>query len=122
MEMTIGLDPLFDQVLIAGEGRSYLSAILVLNPDLWPGLARDYGLDPERAESLAHPPLLRDVLKRIRDALADFPGYAKVRRVTLTLEPWSIENGMLTPTMKIKRNRVLEHYQDAVQQMYAEHL
>ena len=122
MEMTIGLDPLFDQVLITGEGRSYLSAILVLNAELWPGLARDYGLDPDRSESLAHPPLLRDLLKRIRDALVDFPGYAKVRRVTLTLEPWSIENGMLTPTMKIKRNRVLEHYHEAVQQMYADHL
>ncbi|NBC49844.1 MAG: AMP-binding protein [Gammaproteobacteria bacterium] len=122
MEMTIGLDPLFDQVLIVGEGRSYLSAILVLNADLWPGLAGEYGLDPDSPESLAHPPLLRDMLKRIRDALANFPGYAKVRRATLTLEPWSIENGMLTPTMKIKRKRVLEHYHAALQQMYAEHL
>jgi long-chain acyl-CoA synthetase len=121
MEMTIGLDPLFDQVLIAGEGRSYLSAILVLNADLWPGLAGEYGLDPDSAESLAHPPLLRDMLKRIRDALVDFPGYAKVRRATLTLEPWSIENGMLTPTMKIKRSQVLAHYHAAVEQMYAEH-
>jgi long-chain acyl-CoA synthetase len=122
MEMTLGLDPLFDQVLIVGEGRSYLSALLVMNPDLWPGLARDYGLDPEHAESLSHPPLLRDLVKRIRDALADFPGYAKVRRVALTLEPWSIDNGLLTPTMKVKRNQVVAHYRDAVERMYAEHL
>jgi len=122
MEMTIGLDPLFDQVLILGEGRSYLTALLVMNNELWPGLARSYGLDPDQAETLSHPPLLRDMVKRIRDALADFPGYAKVRRVTLSLEPWSIENGMLTPTMKIRRNQVLTHYRDAVERMYAEHL
>ncbi len=122
MEMTIGLDPLFDQVLIVGEGRSYLTALLVINPDLWPELARDYGLDPEQPESLSHAPLLRDLVKRIREALVDFPGYAKVRRVALTLEPWSIENGLLTPTMKIKRNQVFAHYRDAVERMYAEHL
>jgi long-chain acyl-CoA synthetase len=119
MEMTIGLDPLIEQVLIVGEGRSFLTAIMVLNAELWPGLAREYGLDPDQAESLSNPQLLRDIVKRVRDALADFPGYAKVRRVTLTLQPWSIENGLLTPTMKIKRSQVLERYKDAVEQMYA---
>ncbi|MFP4495719.1 MAG: AMP-dependent synthetase/ligase [Halochromatium sp.] len=122
IEMTLGLDPLFDQVLIDGEGRSYLTALLVMNPDLWPELARDYGLDPEQPESLSHPPLLRDLVKRIREALVDFPGYAKVRRVALTLEPWSIDNGLLTPTMKVKRAQVLAHHRDAVERMYAEHL
>jgi long-chain acyl-CoA synthetase len=121
MEMTIGLDPLVEQVLVLGEGRSFLTAIMVLNNDLWPELAGEYGLDPNRTESLADPHLLRDLLKRIRDALADFPGYAKVRRVSLTLEPWTIENGMLTPTMKVKRNQVLAHYKEAVEQMYSDH-
>ncbi|NEX18287.1 MAG: long-chain fatty acid--CoA ligase [Halochromatium sp.] len=121
MEMTIGLDPLVEQLLIVGEGRSFLTAIMVLSGDLWPGLARDHGLDPDRPESLSNPQLQRDMLKRIRDSLADFPGYAKVRRVTLTLEPWSVDNGLLTPTMKIKRSQVLAHFKDAVEQMYSEH-
>lgn len=121
MEMTIGLDPLFDQVMVVGEGRSYLTAILVLNPDLWPAVAADYGLEPDRPESLADAQLLRDLIARVRTALADFPGYAKVRRITLTLEPWTIENGLLTPTMKTKRNLVLEHHAAAVKLMYQEH-
>ena len=50
--------------------------------------------------------------------MSDFPGYAKIRRVTLTLEPWSIENGLLTPTLKIKRNRIIEHHAAAIQSMY----
>ena len=119
MEMAIGLDPLFEQVLVIGEGRSYLTALLVLNADLWPGLAQEYGLDPDRSESLSDPQLLKDILKRIRDALRNFPGYTKVRRVTLSLEPWSIDNGLMTPTMKIKRSQVLSHYRDNVEQMYA---
>ena len=118
LEMAIGLDPLFDQVMVVGEGHSYLSAILVLNADLWPGMAQEYGLDPNQPESLHDAHLQKDVIKRLRLALSDFPGYAKVRRVTLTLEPWSIDNGLLTPTMKIKRNRIMEHYAEAIQTLY----
>ena len=118
MEMAIGLDPLFEQVLVIGEGRSYLTGLLVLNADLWPGLAQEYGLDPGRSESLSDPRLLKDMQKRVGDALADFPGYAKVRRVTLTLEPWSVDNGLMTPTLKVKRNQVLGHYKGEVERMY----
>lgn len=122
MEMAITLDPLFEQVMVLGEGRSFLSALVVLNADLWPGLARDYGLNADRAESLDDHRLVRDILKRIRDALADFPGYAKVRRVTLLLEPWSVENGMMTPTMKIKRHAVVARYHSAVERMYSDQM
>jgi long-chain acyl-CoA synthetase len=119
MEMAISLDPLFDQVLVIGEGRSYLTALLVLNADLWTGLAREYRLDPEQSESLRDERLLRAMLHRIREVLADFPGYAKIRRVTLMLEPWSIDNGMMTPTMKIKRNQVLSRYDAEIRRMYS---
>ncbi len=119
MEMAITMDPLFEQAIVSGEGRSYLSALLVLNGDLWIGLARELGIDPESAQSLEDPNLLKEMLKRVRLALKDFPGYAKVRRATLTLEPWTVENGLLTPTLKVKRNQVLERYQGAIEQMYS---
>jgi long-chain acyl-CoA synthetase len=118
MEMALGLDPLFEQVLVVGEGRSYLAALVVLNADLWPGLAREYGLRPDAPASLEDPDLHKEMLRRMRDALADFPGYAKIRRVSLTLEPWTVENGLQTPTMKIKRSKVLERYREAVNGMY----
>jgi len=118
MELAIALDPLFEQVMVVGEGRPYLSALLVLNGDLWPSLAQEYGLDPEDPESLKDARLLNMVQRRIKGLLKDFPGYAKIRRVALLLEPWSVENGLLTPTLKIKRNKVLERYADLVEQIY----
>jgi long-chain acyl-CoA synthetase len=118
MEMAIALDPVFEQVLVIGEGRSYLSALAVLNADLWAGLAREYGLNPERPESLDDPRLLRDMLKRIRDALRDFPGYAKIRRLSLSLEPWSVDNGLMTPTLKVKRAEVIRRYAERIEAMY----
>jgi long-chain acyl-CoA synthetase len=119
MEMAISLDPLFEQVLVIGEGRSYLSALAVLNADLWAALAREYGLNPEQPASLADRRLVRDMLKRIREALGDFPGYAKIRRLTLTMEPWSVDNGLMTPTLKVKRGEVLKRYADRIEAMYA---
>lgn len=118
LEQAIGLDPLFEQVMVLGEGHSYLSALLVLNADLWPGVARAHGLDPSHPESLHDARLHKDIIKRLRLALSDFPGYAKIRRVSLTLDPWSIENGLLTPTLKIKRDAIMARHAAAIQAMY----
>ena len=119
MEQAISMDPLFEHALVLGEGRSYLTALLGLNEELWAGLARELALDPDSAESLKDPHLHKEILKRVRLAHLDFPGYAKIRRVTLTLEPWTVDNGLLTPTLKVKRNRVLERYREEIERMYA---
>ncbi len=118
MEMAIAMDPLFEQVMVVGEGRPYLSALIVLDADRWPGFAQDLGLDPLDREALGNDQVHREVLRRVRAALKDFPGYAKIRRVCLMLEPWTVDNGMLTPTLKIKRPRVQEHYAAEIERMY----
>ncbi|WPL15137.1 Long-chain-fatty-acid--CoA ligase FadD15 [Thiorhodovibrio winogradskyi] len=119
MEMAIGLDPLFEQAMVLGEGKPFLSALLVLNTELWPSLAREHQLDPRDPTSLQDQGLIKTMLARVREALADFPGYAKIRRVTLVLEPWSIDNGLLTPTMKVKRHQVVHQHRNAIERMYA---
>jgi len=118
MEMAITLDKLFEQVMVVGEGRPYLSALVVLSADHWPAFAQELGLDPIDPHSLDNHKVHSAVGRRIKAALKDFPGYAKIRRVHLSLEPWSIDNGMLTPTMKVKRAKVLEQYAAEINAMY----
>jgi len=118
MELAVALDPLFEQVMVVGEGKPFLSALLVLSGDLWPSLAQEYALDPNDTQGLNQSRLVNDALKRVRARLTDFPGYAKIRRVILLLEPWSVDNGMLTPTLKIKRQKVLECHADQIARMY----
>lgn len=118
MEQAITLDTDFEQALIVGEGKSYLSALIVLNGETWPHLAQEHGLDPLDPKSLKNKKLLQDVQKKVAKALHDFPGYAKVRRVSLSLSPWTIENEMLTPTLKIKRNVVIEAHKKEIDEMY----
>jgi long-chain acyl-CoA synthetase len=119
MEMAICLDPLIDQALIVGEGRPYLSAILVLNPDGWLGLARHYGLDDYSDASLEDERLRNHFVNVIKQHLSDFPGYAKVRRVILVRESWTVDNGLLTPTLKVKRALALAKFTERVEALYA---
>ncbi len=120
MELAIALDPLIEQVMVVGEGRPYLTALVVLEPDHWSALAKELGLDPEAPASLQEKQVHNEVLKRIKAALKDFPGYAKIRKVHLSLEPWTIEDGLITPTLKVKRPKVLERYADEVEALYSE--
>lgn len=118
MESAIQADEHFEQALIVGEGESYLSALIVLNSEKWFSLAKQLGLDAMDNASLSSKSLHQFVIQQLRQRLHDFPAYAKIRRVALTLEPWTVENGMMTPTMKIKRAVVLAHHKTDIEQMY----
>jgi long-chain acyl-CoA synthetase len=121
MEGAIMRDRLFDQVVLYGEGHSYLIVLAVLNPEQWVALAQQAGVNPKSQESLADSRVEEIVLQRIAEQLKEFPGYAKVRRVSLTLEPWSVENGLQTATLKLKRARVFERYQKEITNLYEGH-
>jgi long-chain acyl-CoA synthetase len=118
MELALTLDPLFDQALVVGEGRPYLAALLVLNPEGWADVAAGLGLDPGDPAALANGRALRWAQKRVRERLMGFPGYAEVRATHLTLEPWTIENGLLTPTLKVKRERLESRFDAVIQGLY----
>jgi long-chain acyl-CoA synthetase len=105
--------------MVVGEGRPYLTALLVLNPDHWRPFAASLGVDPDDGGQLKSDRVLGAVLTRVRNTLRDFPGYAKIRRVSLSLDGWTVDNGLMTPTLKIKRPKVLEYCADCVDGMYA---
>jgi long-chain acyl-CoA synthetase len=120
MELAIQLDPLLEQVLIVGEGKPFLGALVSLNMDEWFKVAQANGLmaDPngenrDRAEKL--------VLGRIAKQIHAFPGYAQVRRVALLNDKWTVDNGLLTPTLKPKRNQILERHKDRLADLYRGH-
>lgn len=117
METAIASDPLFEQVMVFGEGRPFLAAIVVFNEDAWPTFARSLDLSADR-ENLLHKAVNRAVLQRISDLLRRFPTYAKIRRVHVTLEHWSVDNGLMTPTLKVKRQQVLDYYDKEIRVMY----
>jgi long-chain acyl-CoA synthetase len=121
MEMAIALDPLFEQVMVIGDARPFLTAVTVLNAEQWESYARSRGLDPARPESLRNPDLQQALCEKLSGHLNEFPGYAQVRGITCTLEPWTINNGLITPTLKLKRDQIMKHFAADIDRMYAGH-
>ncbi|MBX2846863.1 MAG: AMP-dependent synthetase/ligase [Acidiferrobacterales bacterium] len=116
IEAAILRDPLFEQVLVLGEGRSFLSALVVLNKSNWLSLASENRWQDAHLQEKA----VQDTLiNRIGAQMVDFPGYAKIRKVTASLDEWTVESGLLTPTLKIKRPKVLAAHETEIEQMYA---
>ncbi len=119
MQHAILRDSLFEQVMVCGEGRPGLVALAVLNADAWMKLAHELGLDPDAPESLNDRRAERKVIERVSRQVSEFPGYARISRVLLLLEPWSVENGLLTPTLKLKRQKVLEKFSKEIEAFYS---
>ena len=117
METAIGSDPLFEQTMIVGEGRPYLTLLAVLNDEMWQQLAARLEVPSEDA-SLANERVRAEIMKRVEECLRTFPGYAWVKNVSLSLNPWTIERGLLTPTLKIKRKHILSAMADEIERMY----
>lgn len=122
LEMAICSDPVFEQAMVVGEAKPYLSAIVVLNKELWPDLARAAQLETDVQDALHNKRLCKLVTKKISALLDTFPGYEQIRRVRLVLNPWTINNGLLTPTMKLKRNKIISLYQKDIDELYAGHV
>ena len=119
MESAICLDPLFEQVMVIGEGRPFLAAVVVLNAEHWEEFARGLGLDPVNPGAPDEPRIRKALLQRLGQRLAHFPGYAQVRRLQASFAPWTVENGLLTPTMKIRRAPLLARYREEIEMLYA---
>ncbi|MEJ1377551.1 MAG: long-chain fatty acid--CoA ligase, partial [Candidatus Sedimenticola sp. (ex Thyasira tokunagai)] len=65
--------------------------------------------------------VLKLLKKRIGQQLHNFPGYAQIRQLAILNESWTVENGLLTPTLKTKRNKILEKYEATVESLYHGH-
>jgi len=120
MESAILLDPLFEQVMVVGEGRPYLAALTVLNEAHWQEFAAHLNVDPRHPGALRDPKVMKALTHRVAHHLKHFPGYAQIRRLHPELKPWTLEDGLLTPTLKIKRDQVLDRYRAAIEAMYAD--
>ncbi|MDH4273498.1 MAG: long-chain fatty acid--CoA ligase [Gammaproteobacteria bacterium] len=120
MEMAITLNPLFEQVVVIGEGKPYLCALIVLNAALWSDFAAKLGVTNAPA-SLKDERVQSAVLGAISTCLKQFPGYAQIRRVALSLEPWTVENALITASLKLQRAKIMDKFSADIIEMYRGH-
>jgi long-chain acyl-CoA synthetase len=104
--------------MVVGEGKPYLGLLAVVNHDRWRAAMHERGLAAEWPASLHASQSKAYALQRVTQLIQSFPGYARIRRIALLSEAWSIENGLLTPTLKVKRAKVLEHFKKDFDELY----
>lgn len=118
LESAITSDRLFSQCMVVGDDRPFIAAVAVVNPDEFKTVCGELGLDPTKPESLQDPAFRKAALKRIKTSTAGFPNYGVPRQVHCTLDAWTIDNGLLTPTLKMKRNLIRQRYTAEINALY----
>jgi long-chain acyl-CoA synthetase len=118
MEQAIAGDHLFDQVMVVGEGRPFLTALVVLNQPIWHKLASARCLETTGEKELSTL-CEQELLQRLAARLKTFPGYAQVKRVLVCQQPWEVADGLLTATLKLRRPQIEARFEREIAEIYA---
>ncbi len=121
LELAISENLLFEQVMIVGEGRPYLVALVVLNRQEWKKLAKEKALPADQEGILSEKRVERILLSEISRMIHRFPGYAQVRHVHASLDPWTLEDGLITSTLKLRRTQILGRFGSEVESLFEGH-
>ena len=121
IEMLITREPLISQVVVIGDRRNFLSALITVSAEAIAALRAT-----EEFSSHSHEEMVEsDHVKRIVDASVEkangeLARYENIRKYTILAQEFSIEGDELTPTMKIKRAVVIENYGSTIEEFYSE--
>ena len=112
---------LIEQSMVIGSGRKHPSAIVILNEDGVREWCRRHDIDFTNLEAVSHDPQVIDRIWRdVHKANEGFGSWEQVKKIIIGIEPFTIENGCLTPTFKLKRKPILERYAEQIEELYAE--
>lgn len=119
IETRIGEDKYIDQVAVIGDERKFVSALIVPSYDTLATYAREQGIVFDSMEELVNNPEINAfIFGRIELLQAQFTSYEKIKRFALLPEPFRMETGELTNTLKLRRRVILERYADTIDKFY----
>lgn len=121
LEAAITEDPLFYQAMVIGEAKPYLAALIVLERTAWQELCGSLQQDPGDPALLTSPLVLELVSKRLATLLSAFPSYAQVRAVHLSHDSWSLNDGLVTSLLKLKRHEIEKRFRKEIADLYHGH-
>ncbi len=113
LEERLEADPLVDTALVVGEGEKYCGALLFVNPEALLSLTGQ-----NDAAALEQAPVQARFKTLLSEANAALPHWSNVKKIALVLGEVSLENGLLTPKMSVKRQKVLETYKPYLVALY----
>ncbi len=110
-----------DQFVLVGDGRMFLTALIVPEFEILKEHARRLGITFLREADLIHLGEIRKLYeKEIQNLQKDLPTYERVRRFELLPAPLTVENGEITPTLKVKQKVIEKKFSALIERMYAD--
>ncbi len=111
--------PLIEQAVMIGDKRKYISLLVVPSFGALEAWAGENGIDASsRTDLVSHPKVLEYVESRVASALTDFASFETPKRVAILETDFTIDNGCLTPTLKVKRRVIQEQFKDVIDGLY----
>jgi len=107
------------QAIVVGDRRPYVAALVTLDETEIRNWAQERGLDGDMAALSAHPEVRDLVQAVVDDANRDRSRYEQVKRFVVLPRDFTADAGEITPTLKLRRRAVLEHFADRVDDLYA---
>jgi long-chain acyl-CoA synthetase len=121
IESKLCVDKYIDQIVVVAEQRKFVSALVIPQYDLLKELARDYGVDCTTNEELcANERVVKFMMYRIETLQQEFAHYEQIKKITLLPQPFSLDKGELTNTLKVKRSVLYKNYREQIEKMYEE--
>jgi long-subunit acyl-CoA synthetase (AMP-forming) len=115
-----GASPLIGQACVIGDGRSYNTALIVLDADFAPAWAANHGLQGHGLEQLAREDAMREAVQAGVDAAnGRLSRVEQIKKFTILEGDWAPGGDELTPTMKLKRKPIAEKYAGEIDAMYS---
>ena len=112
---------LIGQVCVVGDGKKYLSALVVLDGDggaeAW---ASDNGMEYSIESMASNPKVVDAIQKQVDEANSQVAQVQQIKKFVVLEKEWTDSSGELTPTLKLKRNVIAEMYSDEIESMYEE--
>jgi len=118
LEEQIQLSPFINQVFIHGENKPFNVALIVADLQALMSWAKKEGVEGS-FESVCSDPTTIDLIRMEIESLSrNIRGYERIKQFSLITEEFTTENGMLTPSFKIKRRKVMDRYSDVIDELY----
>lgn len=119
IEDKLTLSPLFASAMVYGDNRPFNVALIVPDREALSEWAAAQGIEGDERALISNPDV-RELMDAEVDSMnKQLKGYERIKGHVLVAEDFTPENGMLTPTLKVKRRVVLDHYRDQIERLYA---
>jgi len=120
LEAALKAFPLIGQACVIGDNRPFISALLVLDPDVAPAWAKRHAIESSSLVELSHhPEVIAEVERNVAAANERFSKVEQVKQFTLLESEWLPDSEELTPTMKLKRRGILAKHEATIEAMYS---